>query len=631
MANRLKMVKVFSIQELHRAGWSVRRIARVLDVDRATVSRYVHGSNAASDGGPMEAMSEPVGASGTDRESDAQVTEATRFDASLTRSGPPGSFDHPGPVGGPMGASNAATRSELAGAIAPTGDEASARVVVPETTEEITRPEERPRKGSAEACQLPGLCGGAAAHADAGSDPSRPTAPQSRGSRSDCAAFREVIIAKLESGLSLTRIHDDLVEECSARISYYSLRRFVRSLTVARELPFRRMECAPGAEAQIDFGQGPMVTDGKGRRRRTWLFRIVLSFSRRGYSEAVYSQRTDEVIRVLENAFAHFGGVPKVLVPDNMKSAVLVADRFDPDLNPRLRSFCGHYGMVLLPTKPYTPRHKGKVERGIAYVKAAVKGRALHTLADLNAWLIEWELTRADRRVHGTTKEQVLARFERAEKAALGAVPPSRFPVYLEGRRKVSRDGHVEVAKSYYTAPPEYLGRSVWVHWDAHVVRLFNDRMEQIALHTRAEPGRFQTDPRHIVSEKISGVERGAGWLQHRASILGPDAGRWAEQTIATRGVEGMRAVQGLLSLSRTRTSNDINRACRTACSHGAYALRALRSVLKRGAEAGLGHEEQMVLITEHPMIRSLSEYQTLAHAAIQRDPIDPRVAEWAG
>ncbi len=116
------------------------------------------------------------------------------------------------------------------------------------------------------------------------------------------------------------------------------------------------------------------VPDGK--RKSTWVFRIVLSHSRKGYAEAVHRQTTDDFLRCLENAFAHFGGVPRTLVIDNLRAAVRRADWFDPELCPKVRSFAEHYGIAILPTKPYTPRHKGKIERGIGYVKGnALKGR----------------------------------------------------------------------------------------------------------------------------------------------------------------------------------------------------------------------------------------------------------------
>ncbi len=140
----------------------------------------------------------------------------------------------------------------------------------------------------------------------------------------------------------------------------------------AKPVPFRRMEVSPGFEAQVDFGTGAPVVGSDGKRRRTHVLRVVLSHSRKGYSEAVFTQSTDDFIGCLENAFEHFGGVAHTLVVDNLKAAVIKADWFDP----KLAEFCRHYGTIVLPTKPRTPRHKGKVERGVPYVQDnALKGR----------------------------------------------------------------------------------------------------------------------------------------------------------------------------------------------------------------------------------------------------------------
>src|SRR5205807_1644755 len=119
-----------------------------------------------------------------------------------------------------------------------------------------------------------------------------------------------------------------------------------------------------------------------------------------------------------------------------------------------------------MPTRPYTPRHKGKVERGVDYVQEnALKGRRFTSLEEQNRFLREWEQTVADTRIHGTTRQQVGRLFREVERAALGRLPADRFPCFREGRRKVQRDGHVEVDKAYYSVPPEYLGRPVWVRW----------------------------------------------------------------------------------------------------------------------------------------------------------------------
>ena len=332
-----------------------------------------------------------------------------------------------------------------------------------------------------------------------------------RGRPGQCEPYRGLILAKVDQQLTAQRIWQDLVAEQGFRGSYDSVKRFVRRLGQGRPLPFRRMERAPGEEAQVDFGSGAAVVTPEGKRRKTHVFRIVLSHSRKAYSEATFTQTTEDFFRCLENAFAHFGGVPQTLVIDNLKAAVAHPDWFDPELTPKVQSFCRHYGTVILPTKPYTPRHKGKVESGVKYVKNnALKGHTFTSLEAQNRHLADWERTVADTRIHGTTKRQVGKVFTEVERAALAPLPAERFACFHEAKRKVNRDGHIEVAKAYYSVPPEYLTREVWVRWDARLVRVFNHRWEPIAVHVRHEQGRFSTHGQHLAKEKISGLERGA-------------------------------------------------------------------------------------------------------------------------
>jgi transposase len=278
MSNRLKMAYQQSILALARLGWSYRRIAAEVGVDRETVARHVKSAAA---GGSVIA-----------------------------------------PGGWPAGV---AADPNAAISIA----------------------------GSEELLQ------GAAA-----------------GRRSSCDAWRDVIIAGLQGGLSAQRIWQDLKDEHEFPDGYQSVQRFVRKLSESLPLPVRRMEVEAGQEAQVDFGRGTPVVDADGKRRTTWVFRIVLSHSRKAYAEAVFRQTTDDFLRCLENAFAHFVGVPRTLVIDNLRAAVKQADWFDPELCPKARCFAEHYGTAILPTRPYTPRHKGKVENGVKYVKSnALKGR----------------------------------------------------------------------------------------------------------------------------------------------------------------------------------------------------------------------------------------------------------------
>ena len=223
-----------------------------------------------------------------------------------------------------------------------------------------------------------------------------PTHPQTGsgsnlGPASLCDPWRAPIQKAFEAGLSVQRIYQDLVVEHQFAGSYHAVRRFVlRHHGAAAELPFRRMECEAGRELQVDFGQGAWVIEN-GKRRRTHLFRCVLSHSRKGYCEAVWRQTAESFIRCLENAFRHFGGVTATVVIDNLKAGVIQADWFDPELNPKLEEFARHYGTAILPTKPAMPRHKGKVEAGVKYAQNnAVKGRSFESLAAQNLFAEEF-------------------------------------------------------------------------------------------------------------------------------------------------------------------------------------------------------------------------------------------------
>jgi transposase len=444
-----------------------------------------------------------------------------------------------------------------------------------------------------------------------GAPPTGSASTQPHGPQSECEAFREEILAKIEQGLEAVRIHQDLVgDHRDGAPSYYSVRRFIARLRHKTPLPFRRMETGPAEEAQVDFGTGAVVRTSDGKLRRPWIFRIVLSYSRKAYSEAVWRQTSEAFIACLENAFRHFGGVPKRLVIDNLKAAVARGDWYDPEVHPKLQSFARHYGTVFLPTKPYTPRHKGKIESGVKYVKRnALKARVFTSLAEENEFLLNWETQIADQRIHGTTKQQVEKLFEQAEQRELLPLPVERFPFFHEARHSVHRDGHLEVDKAFYSAPPEYVGHRLWVRWDSRLVRIYNDRWEQVAVHAKAEPGRFRTAGEHIPKEKVSAVERGTDALLRQIATIGPHTRQWAEAMTQARGVEGVRVLVGLKNLAGKHPSEALEEACRVALSHGAYRLRTVRQA-----------QQQFEFLEEHPIIRPLSDYSLASLLQFRKD-----------
>ena len=451
---------------------------------------------------------------------------------------------------------------------------------------------------------------------------SSPGSVAGAGRKSVCERWAASIEAALRTGLSAQRIYQDLVTEQSFPGSFQAVKRFVRKLSAVTLLPFRRIEVEPGAEAQIDFGQGAWVIQPDGRKRRPHLLRVVLSHSRKGYSEAMWRQSTEEFIRGLENGFRHFGGVPKTLIVDNLKAAVSRADWFDPDLNPKMREFCRHYGTVMLPTKPAMPRHKGKVEAGVKFAQNnALKERRFESLSAQNLFLSEWERSVADTRLHGTTREQVGKVFAQSEKPALLALPASLFPSFQEAPRQVHRDGYIELQKAYYSVPPEYVGRQVWARWESRLVRIYNQRMEPIALHARHQPGQFSTDPTHLHSDKRHIIERGLDYLLDRARLIGRYTGSWAEAMYAQRGVEGLRVLQGLLGLAEKHPVAHLEAAAAKALHHGGFHLRDLKELLAQPPNV-----VQLDFLQTHPLIRDLDAYGALLPACFENaDTLDPQ------
>jgi hypothetical protein len=165
----------------------------------------------------------------------------------------------------------------------------------------------------------------------------------------------------------------------------------------------------------------------------------------------------------------------------------------------------------------------------------------------------------------------------------------------------------VEVAKGYYSVPPEYLGREVWVRWDSRLVRAFNGQFEQIAVHPRVAPGKFNTSHSHLADQKISAVERGAEYMLRKTINIGTEASLWAKAMLDTRGIEGVRVLQGFIYLAKKYPARAINQASRIALNAGMFRLRPLKELIKRHS-----NQQELEFAESHPIIRPLSEYQKI-------------------
>ena len=249
------------------------------------------------------------------------------------------------------------------------------------------------------------------------------------------------------------------------------VRRFVQPLRAAARSAVAtvRFETAPGQQAQVDFGQ-----------RHVWIgeqyvaahvFVFTLGFSRRLYPTAFSHERLDAVLQGYEQAFRHFEGVPQDIVLDNARTVVLhhtsdrASGRHDVVWHPLYADFAAYYGFRPWAHWPYRPQTKGKIESGVKYVQRnALVGKRFPSWDHLNAWLLEWSLTVADTRVHGTTHEAPAARFARAERAQLSPLGPR--PLYHRERvrhRVVPSDALVAIGGSRYSVPVHYVGATVTI------------------------------------------------------------------------------------------------------------------------------------------------------------------------
>jgi transposase len=411
-------------------------------------------------------------------------------------------------------------------------------------------------------------------------------------------------------------IYQDLVSFHGFTAKYASVRRFVHTLTGGTSPDARAViQTAPGEEAQVDYGDGPMVRDPQtGKYRRVRLFVLTLGCSRKSVRLLTVRSSTRIWAELHQESFRRLGGSVRVMVLDNLREGVLKPDIYDPTLNPLYRDLLQHYGVTALPCRVRDPDRKGKVEAGVGHAKRTpLKGMRFESLDEAQRYLDHWEERWADTRIHGTTKRQVAAMFAE-EQPALQPLPVEPFRYYQYGERIVHLDGHVEVDRSYYSVPPGRIGTTVHVQWDDTQVRIL-DRHTGTLLreHRRHGPGRYHTQredrPRRT---PVSTAD-----LLRRADRIGVAVGVLCRQLHARDGETAVRRILGVLALGRTHGADALKDACAAAGELGLPTYRFVRRYLERRPAT------QLSLTQIDPLIRELTQYRDLI--AIRTKEEDPQ------
>jgi transposase len=436
------------------------------------------------------------------------------------------------------------------------------------------------------------------------------TSPQRSPSASACTAYREAIELGLSRGRNAVAIWQDLVDEYGFASSYQSVQRFVRKLRGA-QTPEARVVIvtAPGQEAQVDYGTGPMVRDPETRKyRRTRLFVMTLGCSRKSVRLLVFRSSARIWAELHERAFRRLGGATRIVVLDNLREGVLVPDVYDPALNPLYRDVLAHYGAVAMPCRIQDPDRKGKVESGVGHAqKTPLKGLRFESLEEAQAYLDRWEERWADTRIHGTTKRQVAAMFAE-EKPFLLPLPLEPFRYYQYGERIVHLDGCVEVEAAYYGAPPGWIGRVVRVQWDELFVRLLHPKTGQLLReHVRQKRGWYRIKD----GDRPKRTPLRTSQLLWRAGRAGSHIGTLCEAIHRQQGEVGVRRILGVLSLAKKYGAAAVDEACAAALEMGVQEYHFVRRYLERCPQAPLSLQQVDPLIRELVQYRDLINHRT--------------------
>lgn len=350
------------------------------------------------------------------------------------------------------------------------------------------------------------------------------------------------------------------------------------------------VETLPGEIAQVDFGYAGLVFDPEqGVQRRAWLFVMVLGYSRHQFVDVAFDQKVATWIDLHIRAFQAFGGVPEVIVPDNLKSAVIrcafSADTA-PALNRSYRELARYYDFRIDPTPPRAPRKKGKVESGVKYVK----GNFLPTcgardVLGMRQELVRWVAEIAGNRIHGTTKLRPLEVFEAEERAALKPLPARPYDRVIWKRARLHSDAHAQIDGGFYSAPWRHLHQDLWARCTTSTVALYRD---DVLLHSHRRVGRGErsTIETHLPEHRANLRHRSRTYWEAKAAEIGDHTLALVRDIFDSDDVlSHLRSVQAIVNHLTPFPSARAEAACRRARYFGNLTYGAIKGILRSGLD----------------------------------------------
>lgn len=405
-------------------------------------------------------------------------------------------------------------------------------------------------------------------------------APESYKRISKIEEWHEDIVDLISSNLSNVRIYEKLRDK-GFKASYSSLSRYIRMHNISTNTCIR-FQTAAGEEAQVDFGYIGRQYDKTGKLRKAYIFNMRLSYSRYDYYEIVFDQKVTTWIKCHINGFQYFGGVPKVIKLDNLKSGISTANFYEPIYQKEYKRMGDHYNCLLSPCRPYQPQEKGKVESGIKYVKNNfIAGREFVSNQDMNEQLEKW-LSLANQRIHGTTKEKPIELLAE-ELQYLTSLPTVDFDMSSWHIRKVQKDCHITLDNNYYSVPSKYVATEVGVSMSDEIVKIYSEE-ELIATHARSKTsGIFTTNTSHYAKNK----RHCPGFTDYdekcEAEILkmGVNCALMLSYVKQEQKNHWHRTAKGIINLRKNYSDEAIDKACLRALHYGISTYNKIKKILE--------------------------------------------------
>jgi len=417
-------------------------------------------------------------------------------------------------------------------------------------------------------------------------------------------------------GVSLSLLWNEYKERYPQGYQYSQFCELYRQYARKLDLSMRQIHRA-GEKLFVDYcgKTHPVIDRGTGEVREPQIFVAVLGASNFTYAEATWTQSLPDWIGSHVRAFSFFGGVPEIVVPDNLRSAVSKSCRYEPELNPTYQDMAAHYEVAVVPARVRKPKDKAKVEVAVQIVErwilAALRNRTFFSLAELNAAIREL-LDKLNNRPFKKLPGCRASRFLELDKPALRPLPASAYQFAQWKKARVNIDYHVELLGHYYSVPYQLVGRELDLRYTESIVECFH-KAKRVASHVRSVvKGRHTTVSDHMPKGHRSYAE----WTPERLIRWAGETGEATAELIAailsrhSHPQHGFRSALGVLALTKRFDKERIEAACKRALAIGGTSSRSVKSILETGLDRKpLPEQTALSLTVTHNNIRGGNYY----------------------